>query len=123
MPDISFIVKYTRYVPRAEGTGMYDCCSVAVDLIGTAFDVIILAYPLRTNRRRNSQTWSTSKHSNPHEGKQGTFSGTRPRDTAILCTPFTHAISRRQKNFASCLSLKDVSLIMSCFTKRLVPAN
>ena len=33
---------------------MYDCCTVAVDLIGTAFDAAIMAYPLRTDWRRNS---------------------------------------------------------------------
>ena len=42
---------------------------------------------------------------------------------AMLCTLFTYAMSRRQKQFVSCLSLKDVSMIMFCFTKRLVPAN
>ena len=54
MPDIRFIAKSTRYVSRAEGTGMYDCCTIAVDLIGTIFDAAILAYPLHTNQRRNS---------------------------------------------------------------------
>ena len=54
MPDVSSIAKSTRYIPRAEGTGMYDCCTIAVDLIGTIFDAAILAYPLRTNRRRDS---------------------------------------------------------------------
>ena len=54
MPDIRFIAKSTRCVPRAEGTGMYDCYTIAMDMIGTIFDAAILAYPLRTNRRRNS---------------------------------------------------------------------
>ena len=44
-------------------------------------------------------------------------------ENTILCTSFKHAMSRRQNKFVNCLSLKDVSIIIPGFIKRLVPAT
>ena len=93
-----------------------------MDLIGTIFDAAILAYPcvltgVAILKRGVCLRTPTLMKVNK------ALVQIQNLETAMLRTPFTLTMSRRQKELANRLSLKDVSIIMTCFTKCLVPAS